>query len=240
MSGLQPANGQIVENAVLHLLQIVVIGVEDLLGLRDIDVDARRFLPRQHRQPLDVVAGQAVIGGHRRHASQAAEFLQRLFLHVVGHAGRFDLLPQLFGIARGFVLLAQFLLDGLHLLAQVVLALRLLYAVLHFALNLVAQLLNFQLLRQVLVDLLQPHLDVGRLQHVLLVARRERRQRGGDEVDHAAGIVDVRRPPSKARPTASASPPRSAGTASAHCAAGLRSRSSSRPEPRESTPRSRA
>ena len=70
-----------------------------------------------------------------------------------------------------FVLLAQFLLDGLHLLAQVVLALRLLHAVLHFALNLVAQLLHFQLLRQMLVDLVQPHAHVGGLQHVLLVAR---------------------------------------------------------------------
>ena len=190
-AGLQPAHRQVVQNAVLHLLQIVVIGVENLLRLRDIDLAARRLLPRQHRQPLDVVAGEAVIGGHRRHARQAAQFLQRFFLHVVGHAGGFDLLPQLFGIAGGFVLLAQFFLDGLHLLAQVVLALRLLHAVLHFALDLVAQLLDFQFLGQVLVDLLQPNLHVGRLQHVLLVARRQRRQRGGDEVDHAAGIVDV-------------------------------------------------
>ena len=71
---------------------------------------------------------------------------------------------QLFGVARAFVLLAQFLLDGLHLLAQVVLALRLLYPVLHFGLDLVAQLLDFEFLRQVLVDLLQTHPDVGRLQ----------------------------------------------------------------------------
>ncbi len=105
----------------------------------------------------------------------------------------FDLLPQLLGVARGLVLLAQFLLDGLHLLAQVVLALRLLHPVLHFALDLVAKLLNLQLLGQVLVDLLQADVDVGRLQHVLLVACGERRQRRGDEVDHAAGIVDIRR-----------------------------------------------
>ena len=98
------------------------------------------------------------------------KLLQRLFLDFVGHAGCFDLLPQFFGIARGLVLLAQFLLDGLHLLAQVVLALRLLHAVLHFALDLVAQLLDFQLLRQVLVDLLQANVDIGGLQHFLLVA----------------------------------------------------------------------
>ena len=169
-----------------------MIRVENLLGLRDIDFDTRRLLPGQYRQPLDVVAREPIISGHRRHASQAPKFFQRLFLHIVGHAGGFDLLPQLFGIARGLVLLTQFLLDGLHLLAQIILALRLLNAVLHFALDLVAKLLNLQLLREVLVDLLQADVDVGRLQHVLLVAGRERRQRRADEVDHAAGIVDVR------------------------------------------------
>ena len=70
-------------------------------------------------------------------------------------------LLQLFDVALAFVLLAQFLLDGLHLLAQVVLALRLLHVVLHFGLDLVAKLLDFQLLGQMLVDLLQAHAHVG-------------------------------------------------------------------------------
>ena len=75
-----------------------------------------------------------------------------------------------------FILLAQFFLDRLHLLAQVILALRLLHAVLHFALNLVAQLLDFKFLRQMLVDFFQPHVDVESLQRVLFVGRRQRRQ----------------------------------------------------------------
>ena len=175
----------------LTFLQIVVIGIQDFFGLQDVDFAARSFRPRQHGQPLDVVAGDAIIGRHRRHARQPAQFLQRFFLHVIRHACAFDLLLQFFGIARAFILLAQFLLDGLHLLAQVVLALRLLYAVLHFGLNLVAQLLNFQFLRQMLIDLLQPHPHVGGFQRVLLVGRRERRQRGGDEIHQAARLIDV-------------------------------------------------
>ena len=103
----------------------------------------------------------AVVGRHGRHARQAVQFLQGLFLHFFRHAGGFDLLPQFFDIALVFVLLAQFLLDGLHLLAQVVFALRLLHLVLHFGLDLVAQLLDFQFLRQVLVDLLQAHRTSG-------------------------------------------------------------------------------
>ena len=63
-----------------------------------------------------------------------------------------DLRFQIVNIALAFVLLTQFFLNGLHLLAQVVLALRLLDFILHFRLDLVAQLLDFELLRQMLVD----------------------------------------------------------------------------------------
>ena len=151
-------------------------------------------------------------------ASRPSSFRASFFTSSGMPAG-FDLLPQLLGVARGFVLLAQFFLDGLHLLAQVVLALRLLHAVLHFALDLVAQLLNFQLLGQVLVDLLQPDVNVGRLQHVLLVAGGQRRQRRGDEVHHAAGVVNIGRHRGQLVRQASASRRQSAGTASARCAA---------------------
>src|SRR5579862_6351195 len=188
---LEPAHGKVIENAILHFLEIVVIGVENFLRLRDVDFDAGRLLPRQHGKPLDVVAGKAVVGGHRRHASQPAQLLQSFFFDVVRHACLLDFLAQLFGVARGFILLAQLFLDGLHLLAQVILALRLLYAVLHFALDLVAKLLDLELFRQVLVYLFQANTNVGRFQHILLVARRERRQRRDDEVHHAPGIFDV-------------------------------------------------
>ena len=89
----------------------------------------------------------------------------------------FDLLLQVVDVALTFVLLAEFLLDCLHLLAQIELALRLLNLVLHFGLNLVTQLLNFQLLRQVLVNLFQADTNVRRFQYFLLVLGRKRRQR---------------------------------------------------------------
>jgi hypothetical protein len=70
--------------------------------------------------------------------------------------GGFDLLAQLLDLALALVLLAQLLLDGLHLLAQIVVALRLLHLVLHLGLDLGAQLLHLDLLGQVLVQQLQP------------------------------------------------------------------------------------
>ena len=155
MSGFSSSTRQVVEDAVLDLLQVVVVLVQNLLGLVDVDLRAGALRPRQHRQPLNVVARERIVGRHRGHARQPRQFLQRFLLHLFRHAGVFDLLAQLFDLALALVLLAEFLLDGLHLLAQIVIALRLLHLVLHFVLDLGAQLLHLELFRQVLVELLQ-------------------------------------------------------------------------------------
>ena len=147
--------------------------------------------PRQHRKPFNVVARNRIVRRHRRHARKPPQFFQRFFLYFVRHSRRFDLLPQFFRVPRAFILLTQFFLDGLHLLAQVVFALGLLYPVLHFGLDLVAQLLDFQLFRQMLVDLLQTHANVGGLERVLLVSGRKRRQRRRDEIHQAARLFNV-------------------------------------------------
>ena len=150
-----------------------MIGVENFLGLRDFNFSARSLGPGQNRQPFDVVARDRIIRRHGRHAGQPAEFLQRFLLHFVGHARGFDFLLQFFGVASALVLLAQFFLDRLQLLAQIIFALRLLHAVLHFRLDLVAQLLHFQFFGEVLIDFFQPHADVAGFERLLLVGRRQ-------------------------------------------------------------------
>ena len=152
---LEAAHRKIVEDAVFYFFQIVVVGIEDLFGLEDVDLTAARFRPRQHRQPLNVVAGDRIVGCHRRHALQPVQLLQRFFLHFFRHSRAFNLLPQVFNILLAFVGFAQLFLDGFHLLAQVVLALRLLHAVLDFSLDLVAKLLHLHFFRQVLIDLVE-------------------------------------------------------------------------------------
>ena len=150
-----------------------MVGVEDLFGLGDFNFPSRSFSPGEDGQPLDVVAGDGIIGGHGRHAGEAAEFLERFFFYFVGHSGGFDFLLEFVGIALALVLLTQFFLDGLHLLAQVVFALGLLHAVLDFGLDLVAQLLDFEFLGEVLIDFSQAHADVARLQCFLLIGGGE-------------------------------------------------------------------
>ena len=97
-----------------------MIGVQDLFGFQNVDFAAGGFGPGQRGQPLDVVAGDGIIRCHGRHARETAQLLQGLLLDFIWHARVLDLLPKFFGIARAFILLAQFFLDGFHLLAQVV------------------------------------------------------------------------------------------------------------------------
>ncbi len=101
------------------------------------------------------------------------------------------LLAQLFDLALALVLLAELLLDGLHLLAKVVIALRLLNLVLDFVLDFGAELLDLNLLGQVGIDQFEPGGDAGGFQQKLLVIRSQERQRGGDKIDQAAGLLDV-------------------------------------------------
>src|ERR1700674_3990069 len=191
--GLQSPHRKVVKDAVFYFLQVIVVGVENLFRLRDFNFSTRSLRPGQDGQPLDIVSRDRIIRRHRRHARQASEFLQRFFLHFIGHARGFDFLFWFFGVTLAFVLLAQFFLDRLHLLAQVILALRLLHTILHFRLDLVPQLLHFQFFGQVLIDFSQPHADIARLQRLLLVGRRERGERRGDKVDQASRFFDVHR-----------------------------------------------
>ena len=115
----------------------------------------------------------AAAGGMRasRSSSRTASFLR-----LLRHAGRLDLLAQLVDLALLVVALAQLLLDRLHLLAQVVLALVLLQLALDLALDLAADLEHLEVLDQDLVDALEPRADVERLEQLLLLRGVERRQ----------------------------------------------------------------
>ena len=84
--------------------------------------------PRHRDQPVQVGADHARLARLLAHPLQARELLQRLLLDVLGHVGVLDLGAVLLG-DRG-VVLAQLLADRVHLLAQEVLALLLLGALL--------------------------------------------------------------------------------------------------------------
>ena len=113
-----------------------MVFVEDLAGLFQVEVVLAVFVPRQVEQQLQVVELHGVV---RRHVVGALQFLE-LFLEEVGgllvpflFRGAFAQLVEVFLRGRS----AEFLLDGLHLLVEDVLALLFLHLLVRLGVDLV-------------------------------------------------------------------------------------------------------
>ena len=117
---------EIFDDAFLDLLEAEMIGVEDLLGERQILLDLGLLVPRDRQQPVEIVAHDGGFRRHRRHLAQLLELVLRLLARFLRELGALDLLFE-FGEFVLAVFVAEFLLDRLHLLVEVVLALRLLH-----------------------------------------------------------------------------------------------------------------
>ena len=185
----QLAHGQELEHPVLDVAEAVVVLVEDLLRPLDVEVLLAPFAPRQLGDRLEVGADDLRFHRLAAHARQPGEFAVDLLLHLRRQLEGVELAAQLLEVAA-LVALAQLLLDGLQLLAQV-----------HLPLAVAQLLLNLRLDRRLGVehaDLTldadqhppQPLLDRERLEQPLPLGRRQLRV-AGDQVGELSGVVDV-------------------------------------------------
>ena len=181
---------EVFEDAVLDLLQAVVVGVQGLL--RDLEVLAHlaALLPRHAEQPVEVVAHHAGLGRHRRHLLELGELGLGLRLDRLRHAGIGDPAGQFLDVVRRVVQLAELLLDRLHLLVEVVLALALLHLRLDPAADALLHLLHVDLAFDQADQQFQPLADVGALQQALLVGQAHADVRG-DGIGQARRVVDA-------------------------------------------------
>jgi len=129
------ADGEEFEDALLDFLEPVMVFVENLLGALQVAALAALLVPGHRDEPVQIVARDGGLGGHRRHRFQALQLLNGLLLDVLRHLRRFDLLLEIVDLVALLVLTAQLLLDRLHLLVEVVLLLRLLHLLLHARLD---------------------------------------------------------------------------------------------------------
>jgi len=129
-----------------------------------------RALPRQLGQPVEISAHHRVLARGVRHALQALQFLHRLLLDLLRHAGLGDGFLELLDLGGlAFVAFAQLLLDRLHLLAQEVFALGVVQARLRALVDLARELEHLQAVRKVLQHAVQALLQVHRLEQRLLL-----------------------------------------------------------------------
>jgi len=108
-------------DALLHLLQIVMIFVENLVRSRMSISDCRGLL-HGRKHPFQIGPRNHVLRGRRRHFGQPLQLAIALFL-ASASCPFFHFLAQLVDLCIGIVGFAEFLLDRLHLFAQEVLAL---------------------------------------------------------------------------------------------------------------------
>ncbi len=189
---LQLAHREELEDAVLDLLEVVVVLVEHLAGVRDVEVVLGADRPRQVDDPLEVGAHDVVLGGLHRDHAQAFELVLGHLAHRLRRIGVLELLAQLVDLGVARVALAELLLDRAHLLAQVEVLLVLGQLVLHLRLDLLPELEQLDLAVE---DAGQPlealaHVELG--EQLLLLVQRDVQVRG-DEVGDLARVLDVHR-----------------------------------------------
>ena len=173
--GLELAHGQVLEDAVLHVLEAVVVGVEDALGLRDVEAVVRLDAPGDLEHGVEPGADPPGLGALVAGALELVDLALDRSPDVLGQVTRLELGPVVVGVVVGLVAreLSQLLADGLELAAQEELALRLLHAFLDVGLDLLAQGQVGQRVAGPTQHQAQPCLDVERLEHLDLLAQRE-------------------------------------------------------------------
>ncbi len=186
----QLADGDVLDDPLLDLLQPVVICLQDFGGLVEIEPVLRLNRPWQLRQPLEVGTDHADLWRERVLLLQSLHLDQRLRLDLFRHAGGLDLLAQLAGQALFGTPLAKLLLNGTHLLPEEVLALLLVHPGLGLGLDLLPQIEHIEALLDDHAEPAQPLDRIKQLQELLaLLGGKLRRER--NQVGEPARLVDT-------------------------------------------------
>ena len=189
-AALEACHRQLLEDALLHARDAVVVLVQHALRAVQVQVVLGVGAPGDVQDPVEVRADDLVLGRLVGDAPQARELAVGRGAHLVRQRGLLDSPPEL--VDLGLVALAQLVLDGLELLAQHEFPLALLDVLLHLGLDARAKLQHLRLARQDLAQAPQARRHTHLLQQLLLLGHGQA-QRRGDQVRQRAGVVHVGR-----------------------------------------------
>ena len=166
-----------------------MVVVENVLCEDEVLLDLRLLVPGDRQQPIEIVADDRRLGGHRRHLAQLLQLVLRLFARLLRQLGFLDLLLDLLQLVAP-LLVAELLLDRLHLLVEVVFALRLLHLPLDAGADALFHLEDGNLALHQAEHLLQPLGHDGGFEDRLLVRNLDRQVRC-DGVGHLGVVLDL-------------------------------------------------
>ena len=170
-------DGDVLDDAVLHVVEAGVVGVQHLARVHRVEPLLGALAPRHGQQPVEVVADHGRLGRLVAHALEPGELALGLLEDVLGHLGLGDLRAVLLDDRR--LVLAQLLADGVELPAQDVLALLLLDVRLDVLLDAPPDLHQRESLALELERELEPRADVDRLEQLDLLLEGQVRRVAG-------------------------------------------------------------
>jgi len=180
---------EVFDDPLLDLLQTEVIVIEDLLGQLQVLLDLALLVPRDRQQPVEIVAHDSRLRRHGRHLAQLLELVGCLFARLLRELGLLDLALDLGELVLAF-LVAELVLDRLHLLVEKILALGLLHLPLDAGPDALLDLQHRNLAVDQAEHLLQPLGDGRRLQDQLLVGNLDCEVRS-DGVGELGIVLDL-------------------------------------------------
>ncbi len=187
--GGENTHRQVFENAVLHLLQAVVVFIEHALRLLQIQIVLRLHAPGHVEDPVQIVADHRGLGHHGRHRLQAGNFLFHLFPDILRHGALLQLLPVLRRFLLRGLAVAELIMNGFDFLAQIVIVLLLFHAAPHVLIQLHFQRAYFHLRVHQGLHLAEPGGNVRKLEHLLpFLGRHE--ELGSDKVRRLPRVID--------------------------------------------------
>ena len=176
--GSPAADGQVLHDAVLHVVQPVMIGVENLARGGDVGVVLGRGLPRDLEHGVEPGADPARLRALVAGALQAADLAHRRLPDLVRQLRLLDAGAVVVRTVR--LALAQLLANGRELLTQQELALRLLHAVPHVVPDLLGDVHLREVRSRPADEQLETRDQIWCLQDLALLLRGEvRRPAGG-------------------------------------------------------------
>ena len=185
---LQLDYGEVLQDAVLDLLQTEVVRVELLASALEVEVILGHLIPRQVDHQLQVGHLYRVLGNSRVEALHLCELLLEELGSSLTPLLLCRCIAQTFDVA--IFILAQLLLNGAHLLLQVVVALLLVYFCLNLILDVLLNLEQLLLADKNLEQLARTSQQARCLEQCLAVIVRELEIRA-DEVYDTSARVDV-------------------------------------------------
>ncbi len=180
--------GQIFDNPLLHLFQSVMILIQNSGRVFQIQIVFRFHIPWQIQNPVQIGPDHRAFRGSRSHFGQSIQLLGGLFMSFLRQICFSYLFFVFLYFACLAVTFAQFLLDRLKLLSQVIFPLYLVNLFFHPQIDLVLDLQYLNFPHQHIVQGFQPFHGMERFQNILLILGLYQNI-GGNDIRQSARVL---------------------------------------------------